>query len=282
MNGSPNTSSTVDGRSIRLHATGEGESSWAPQSDVALPPSCEMVRTARAPQTPDAALEQIHSVRQHAAPPWQEAAGGNACRRRPCMGITPVEAFSIAEHLKSRCNRREVSAIRARLVALAERYSCLSLLQRHAVRLPCGLFDPVGRRCVAYAARPIACVGRAVTSGDSPPSPHHARSRRIAGASQHASPLADVEAVRSVLAAGGLDANRYELNAAVLRALNCPDAIVRWLRREEPFQGCLCIEACRPQVKEPSLPVTVHQAHAVPASGRRRRAQRLEENGNSS
>ncbi|MFW5693317.1 MAG: YkgJ family cysteine cluster protein [Pseudomonadota bacterium] len=224
-------------------------------------------------------MERIDSTRQRAARSSQEAAACDACRRRPCVGITPVEAFGIARHVKLRYDRGEVSAIRARLVELAERYSGLSLPQRRAARLPCGLLDPVERRCIAYAARPLACVDRALATDDLPQSPRRARSREGVRVSHQASPLAGVEAVRSVLAAGGLDANRYELNSAVLRALNCPDAVVRWLHREDPFQGCLCIEACPYQAKEPSPPVAVHRPSALPSSARRRRAQRLAEGG---
>jgi hypothetical protein len=36
----------------------------------------------------------------------------------------------------------------------------------------------------------------------------------------------------------GLDAARYELASAVLRALEVPDATERWLRGERVFAGC--------------------------------------------
>lgn len=217
------------------------------------------------------------------APFVQKGTGcGPACRRGGCIGTTPLEALAIAEHLGRHHARPELSAIRKRLIHLSERYAGLSLPQRVETKLPCGLFDPMLPGCIAYAARPLACADafrRDGTREDAArPGPHNGEPSRESESAERAYATNLAAAIRSNLSAGRLDMNLYELNSAVLRALNCRDAMARWLNREDIFQGCLCIEATGPpRLKEPPQPVAVHASHALPSPTRQRLARRLEE-----
>lgn len=205
---------------------------------------------------------------------------GHAPGRGGCLGVTPLEALTIVEHLRRYQGRLELSAIRKRLISLGERFAGLSLPQRAEVRLPCGLFDPGLSGCVAQASRPLACAAgpcrgevehdtcsgrRNAPAGHEPPSL----------ASDYAASLA--AAIRSRLS-DRLDMNLYELNSAVLRALNCRDAMARWLNGEDIFQGCLCLEATGPpRVKHMAQPVAVHGPHALPPPTRQRPTPRRED-----
>lgn len=213
----------------------------------------------------------------------QKGAGcGRACRGGGCAGATPLEALAIAEDLGRHYGRPELSAIRKRLVHLSERHAGLSLPQRVETQLPCGLFDPMMTGCVAYAARPLACAGAFRRDGArddaARPGPHNGEPSRELESAERAYATNLAAAIRSSLSAGQLDMNLYELNSAVLRALNCRDAMARWLNREDIFQGCLCIKATGPpRVKEPPRPIAVHGPHALPPPTRQRLARRLEE-----
>jgi hypothetical protein len=52
--------------------------------------------------------------------------------------------------------------------------------------------------------------------------------------------------LQHALVAAGLDGNLYELNAAVLCALETPRAVDRWLAGEDVFARCLCTDAHSP------------------------------------
>ena len=207
---------------------------------------------------------------------------GRACRRGGCVRATPLEALAIAEHLGRHHGRPELSAIRKRLVHLSERHAGLSLAQRVETQLPCGLFDPMLPGCVAYATRPLACAGAfrrdGAREGAAGPGPHNGEPLRELESPERAYARNLAAAIRSTLSAGRLDMNLYELNSAVLRALNCRDAMARWLAREDIFQGCLCLEATGPpRLKEPPRPVAIHGPHALPPPTCQRLARRLEE-----
>jgi len=61
-----------------------------------------------------------------------------------------------------------------------------------------------------------------------------------------------------------LDMNLYELHAAVLRALNIPDAMQRWLAGEDIFRGCACVEAVGPpRIEKPSMAMSAPPVSAA-------------------
>jgi hypothetical protein len=94
------------------------------------------------------------------------------------------------------------------------------------------------RRCAVFAARPLHCRGRCCPNCD-----QDADSRSSTAGDSPRSFAATVgEGISAGLAQGlteaGLDGNSYELNRALVRALETPDAAERWLRGEAVFEAC--------------------------------------------
>lgn len=164
-----------------------------------------------------------------------------ASRRVPCpeagqgtVLVTAPEAIGIAEHLRRRLSRREVQRIRDHAARNTE---LVTVGGADPDSLPCAL---QGDDCVCrtYEVRPVGCR------------PLHAAA--IAGAvglggpgmedgdpgwEAHAQEVGRglTEGLTRGLERAGLDADRYELNAALVAVLDTPDAAARWARGEEVF-----------------------------------------------
>ena len=89
-------------------------------------------------------------------------------------------------------------------------------------------------QCGIYAFRPLNCRGWTSKSRDdcaseSPVTPH---------ALVHLATQAAGYGLTRAAAAMKLESTSYELEAAILRALETPDAAERWARGEQIFTGC--------------------------------------------
>lgn len=179
----------------------------------------------------------------------QCAAGCDACCSTVVADVTPLEALVIAEYLTQHHEEAEIAAIRDRLAASASRYEELSVEDGPRVSMRCPLLNADGL-CSVYEARPLVCMGVFSLSreaceaasrqpGDPIPLDRPAKvwMMGVSGGLQRA------------LARAKLDANLYELNSAVLRALETPDAVGRWLRGEDVFDGCFCTDPHSPPRK---------------------------------
>jgi Fe-S-cluster containining protein len=150
------------------------------------------------------------------------------------VSVQPPEALYMALHLRARLNAGALAALVARLRPRVEARRGWTIEQRRTHQRRC-VFLTADGRCGIYDGRPLACRGYTSQSAeacqeDRDPMPvHEGVMYATTGVSYGL-----VEAT----AALGLESARYELESAVLRALEVPDATERWLRGERVFAGC--------------------------------------------
>lgn len=182
------------------------------------------------------------------------AAEADIERRVPCpdkgqgmIGVTVPEVLEIADYIRRTATHAERKRIHAfalenaqNALENAQKMADLDDTQISAAETPCPLQGD-DRVCCVYSARPLRCrpLLAAVIA------------RRLglqagAGADQN-SPWANHEetvergaeqGLTQGLQAAGLDANVYELNSALVIALDTPDADQRWMRGEDVFAAC--------------------------------------------
>jgi len=182
----------------------------------------------------DAILEA--SVRGHAVTLACKP-GCNYCCHLP-VHVRPYEAFALAAWLRSHFAPAQLEALRARLRGNVERTRALGGEGRKHANLACALLDPQGS-CSAYAARPAQCrkfhstvlatceASFARPADDSIPSPEHP-------AVAHNAAVIIAQAANAARDAG-FDAAAYDLNAALLEALDNPRAERRWRDGKKAF-----------------------------------------------
>lgn len=150
------------------------------------------------------------------------------------VAVLPPEALSIALHLRARRTADALAAMVERLRHRVEARRGWTLEQRRTHKGLC-VFLQVDGQCGIYEGRPLACRGYTSSSAtacqeDRDPIPVH---EGVLSATSGVS-YGLLDATEAL----GLDAARYELASAVLRALEVPDATERWLRGERVFAGC--------------------------------------------
>jgi Fe-S-cluster containining protein len=147
--------------------------------------------------------------------------------------IRAPEAIYIALRLREERSSAEIDALLEKLRRrVAERRGWLCD-ERWARRQMC-VFLQSNWLCGIYAFRPLNCRGWTSKSRDdcaseSPVTPH---------ALVHLATQAAGHGLTRVAAAMQLESTSYELEAAILRALETPDAAERWARGERIFTGC--------------------------------------------
>lgn len=200
----------------------------------------------------------------------QCGAGCSACCLAVSADVTPLEAIVVAEHLQRTLSAERLELVHRRLAWNVQRRLQLPPAERGRARLACGLLDAQGH-CEAYEVRPLVCAGvfslsredcdaaaRAPTAGPQQvplDRPAKAWTMGVSGGLQRA------------LVDAGLDGNLYELNSAVLCALDTPRAAARYLQSEDLFVDCICTDAHSPPRRAVAPyridpPVTPEQARA--------------------
>jgi hypothetical protein len=145
------------------------------------------------------------------------------------------EVFLVANAIRA----QHASDLGARIAAIrtVERATHrLSDFERMQRKLPCALLE--NKACSVYTARPSPCRGVASSSV-------RACERAFGGAAvQIPTPIAwntlrnaELQALMAALTAVDLPAESYELNEAVVVALDDPGAEARWLKGEDVFAG---------------------------------------------
>jgi Fe-S-cluster containining protein len=175
------------------------------------------------------------------------AAEADIVRRVPCpdegqgmIGVTVPEVLEIADYIRRTATHAERKRIHALARENARQMANPDDTQISGAETPCPLQGD-DRVCCVYSARPLRCR------------PLHAAliARRLglqadAGADQN-SPWANHEetvergaeqGLTQGLRVAGLDANVYELNSALVIALDKPDADQRWMQGENLFAVC--------------------------------------------
>jgi Fe-S-cluster containining protein len=154
------------------------------------------------------------------------------------VAVSAPEALYIAAWLHTTLSREDQAALLTRLRTRVEERWGWTVEARGARKRFC-IFLREDERCGIYPIRPLACRGYNSTSrsaceeafidrGDRVPT--HVAVRETAAGAIYGLILASKEL--------GLEWGRHELEAAVLRALQTPDAARRWADGERVFAGC--------------------------------------------
>lgn len=153
------------------------------------------------------------------------------------IGVTAPEVLQVADTIRRTMSRAEKQRIYDQALANSQKISGLDHTQFNGTEAPCPLAGH-DHLCRVYAARPLHCR------------PLHAAAiaAKFDLEIDRAGPADAIlaQTVRQGVAAGlesglqsaGLDARLYELNSALVTALDTPDAAVRWANGEDVFAGC--------------------------------------------
>jgi Fe-S-cluster containining protein len=213
---------------------------WPAEARAAFAGAGDAKRLAPAVVTFHRRLDEIleASVRGHAVTLACKP-GCNYCCHLP-VHVRPYEAFALAAWLRGHFAPAQLDDLRARLRGNVERTRALGEEGRKHANLACALLDPQGA-CTAYAARPAQCrkfhstvlatceASFARPEDDSIPSPEHP-------AVGHNAAVIIAQAANAAREAG-FDAAAYDLNAALLEALDNPKAERRWRDGKKAFVG---------------------------------------------
>ena len=154
------------------------------------------------------------------------------------MAVSAPEALYIAAYLQETLSAEAQVALRTHLRARVEQRQGWTVDARHAHKRFC-VFLRDDRQCGIYAIRPLACRGYNSMSRSACEEAFTDQRDRVhmhAGVRELASGVIYglIQASKGL----GLEWGRYELEAAVLRALGTSDAAQRWARGERVFAGC--------------------------------------------
>jgi Fe-S-cluster containining protein len=213
---------------------------WPAEARAAFTGASDAKRLVPAVVTFHRRLDEIleASVRGHAVTLACKP-GCNYCCHLP-VHVRPYEAFALATWLRGHSTPAQLEALRERLRGNVERTRALGEEGRKHANLACALLDPQGA-CTAYAARPAQCrkfhstvlatceASFARPEDDSIPSPEHP-------AVGHNAAVIIAQAANAAREAG-FDAAAYDLNAALLEALDNPRAERRWRDGKKAFVG---------------------------------------------
>jgi Fe-S-cluster containining protein len=157
------------------------------------------------------------------------------CHQR--VEIRPYEAFVLADYVRTKMTAAEQDDVKRRLAANLERIKPLEPLQHTQAGIACALL--VNGACSVYDARPAACRKYYSLSVDTCRAAFEHPAEPLIG------PLEDdnLRLAGNAIALGyargveesGRDANRYELHAVLLDALENPKAARRYRDGKKAF-----------------------------------------------
>lgn len=167
------------------------------------------------------------------------AAACTACCHLP-VDVSAPEALHIAAYLRQTLSPEAWATLHDRLAETVGQISGLSFEAHSRAKIPCALLR--NGTCRVYPHRPLACRAWNSTSRDD-----------CEEIFSHGDPVStlpplDMQAYEAVwdlahgmtagLKQARLDSRTYELHSILLRALEVPDAVHRWLQRDDVFAGC--------------------------------------------
>lgn len=167
------------------------------------------------------------------------AAGCPGCCR-VMVAVTVPEILAVVDYVRRECEAEVVDVIQQRATETAEQTEGMDRNQYAAQQLPCALLSS-DDCCMTYPARPIRCRGWCSLSVE------RCHECFLAGSVDQTVPLdahayavgqGAADGLSSGIAAAGLDDTFYELNSALARALDVPDAADQWIRGEPVFADC--------------------------------------------
>jgi len=160
-----------------------------------------------------------------------------SCRQQ-MIGVTPPEALALAEAVRKTKPKSEANRIRDRAAHNATKVIDLNHEQYERSRVLCPLLASDGS-CAAFDVRPLHCRGWCRFCGseenDSLSSPGDAvlwdeHARTVGRGAE--------EGLSQALESSGLDGKIYELNSALVAALDTPTAAEQWASGTLIFAGC--------------------------------------------
>ncbi|MBI3759660.1 MAG: YkgJ family cysteine cluster protein [Deltaproteobacteria bacterium] len=173
-------------------------------------------------------------------------AGCSACCHL-AVSVTIPEALWMAAELTRRLTPQQLVNVSAKIRATSTQISHLTIENRAKIRIPCALLGTDGA-CTIYDFRPLGCRGwtsfskedcdRALAEAE--PGHSGAMDRVLWQAAG-----AVTEGVQTGLRGAGLDAGHYEFHAALLCALETPQAAERWANHEPIFTDCPRVQSAK-------------------------------------
>jgi hypothetical protein len=160
------------------------------------------------------------------------------------MGVTAPEALALAAHLRKTKSKVELERIYELAVESSKDLALGARAGFAALKVPCTLEGEDGV-CCAYAARPLGCRPLHAESVAANMGSRDANAsncpKAAPGEERHEQTVAQgVElGLGRALKSAGLDSSVYELNSALAKALETPDAADRWAKGENIFEKCL-------------------------------------------
>ncbi|HUU82884.1 MAG TPA: YkgJ family cysteine cluster protein [Phycisphaerae bacterium] len=155
--------------------------------------------------------------------------------------VAAPEAFAMAAYLREHLSQEELAEVRRRLDENAALASSMSR-QEYITRLPTCALLTADDNCRVHPVRPIACAGFLSTSRSKCEAEYNRVPGRDPVPSDKFAMLAGLAVSNGLMEAckrAKLDGEFYELNHALRRVLDTPDAADRWARGEDVFSGCL-------------------------------------------
>lgn len=160
--------------------------------------------------------------------------------RHGMVGLTPPEALVIAEEIRNTKSRQEIWRIRDGAMRNADRTTDMDHERFESAGVTCPLLDE-NDSCAVFAVRPMHCRGWCLTSGEDGDRCLLGNDSRDAHACDtHTKTVtsgAEDGLCRGIESAG-LDGNVYELNSALVAALDTPAGAERWADGESVFEQC--------------------------------------------
>lgn len=164
------------------------------------------------------------------------------CCRGIKVGILPVEAVAIVQHLTDNLSPDKLADVRRRVEAVAEQARTMSGRDFRIAQIACPLLDEAEGRCSVYGLRPLSCRGyvsvdaRACeaalkTSGTEAMAPIVPDYKLVIEAASQALQVA-FDDLR-------IEARLFELSSALLVALTVADAGTQWARGKRVFNSAL-------------------------------------------
>jgi Fe-S-cluster containining protein len=163
------------------------------------------------------------------------------------VGVTPLEALAIADHLRRTRPSDELERVTAHLADRREKTRDLSAGERFSPEHPCAFLESA--RCTIYEVRPLSCRGmNSLDAGECEnrlrdPGARAAFVATGAGGRSFLEPIRAFHAVSAGLQLSlselyALDMRPLDLTAAVHLLLVSPESIVTdWLRGGSPFES---------------------------------------------
>lgn len=157
------------------------------------------------------------------------------CHQR--VEMRPYEVFILAEYIRTRMTAAQQVEVRSRLAANKARIAPLAPLQHTQAGMACALL--VDGACSVYETRPAACRKYYSLSVDTCRNAFERPTEPLNGPLENDDLRLAGNAVALGFARGveesGRDANRYELHAALLEALDNPKSAKRYRDGKKAF-----------------------------------------------